>query len=245
MASSAQLLLNMGDQEQTGRLLHLALGAANIGNNPVYRALVERIITDPVFEEQFSGNLRGHGLVMIGRSMEHGVALAQGDDLVSFFCSDRKDYADGRHKGLKHKRLSYVRLASLVAVCAAAFPKSAEGGERDLVSFTVDDVVALLKKAASEAALPDPDAPPSMPEPEEIIAMFIQETPTDDRNDGAVESLRANVMKAVKKLVENNYLIERPANADGVVDYTAHWRLTKLVEYFADRTLVARLRAAA
>lgn len=247
MQTSAQLLMNMGDHEQVGRLFTLAFSGANIGADPVYRALVERLITDPVFEEQFCGNLRGQGLVMVGRSMEHGAALAQAEDMKSLFTvsDERREYTDGRQRGLKQKIFTYVRLASVIAVCAAAFPKSAENGERDLVTFTVEDVINLIKKAASEAELPDEDAPSYRLEPDVILAMFIQELPTDDRNSSSLESLRACVEKAIERLVEFNLLIVRPANADGVVDYSSTWRLTKLVEHFADKALVARLREAA
>jgi hypothetical protein len=247
MQTSAQLLMNMGDHEQVGRLFTLALSCANIGVDLLYQVLVERLITDPVFEEQFCGNLRGQGLVMVGRSMEHGVALAQAEDMKSLFTytDERREFSDGRQRGLKHKIFTYVRLASAIAVCAAAFPKNAENGERDLVTFTVEDVINLIKKAASEAKLPDEDEPSHRLEPEVILALFIQELPTDDRNSGSLDSLRASIQKTVDKFVEFNLLIERPANADGVVDYSATWRLTKLVEHFGDKALVARLREAA
>lgn len=245
MTTSSTLLADMSDHEQVGRLLTLALKFAKIGKEPLYKALVERLLTDPAFEESFSENLMGHGLVMIGRSMEHGVALAQGNDQKSLFCANRADFTDGRVMSEKLRRLGYVRLSSVVAVCAAAFPKSAEGGGRDLVTFTIDDVVALIRKAASDVVVNENSVPGDMPEPAEIIASVIQDMPTDDRYTGAIDSVRANVTATIQKLVKMEYLSQRPPNADGVVDYSAQWKLVKLVEYFGDRTLVSTLRSAA
>jgi hypothetical protein len=235
----------MSDQEQFGTLFSLTLSSASIPEGSLYRDLVERLLTDGEFESGFIDMLRGSGLVLLGASLDHGIALAQEEGQNSIFCANRSDFSDGRYRDRTLKRMSYVRMATVVAVCAAAFPKNAETGNREMISFSVDDVVAIMKKAASEAVLPGPDDPVSLPEPEDIIASVIQDTPTDDRNEGAVKSIKANAQKTMEALVNMGYLIERPANADGVIDYSPHWKLTKLVQHFASKTLVARLREAA